>query len=70
MSALVMPANDQMAAIATPRFGLEARPGEIQAARGDPHGVVAVRIRAPGADQPPGPAEGAAQRLSTLYDYR
>jgi uncharacterized protein (DUF1800 family) len=65
-----MPANDQMAAIATTRFGLGARPGEIQAARGDPRGFVAGQIRAQGADQPPGPAESAAQRLSTLYDYQ
>ena len=62
-------AKDQMAAIATTRFGLGARPGEIQAALGDPKGFLADQIRGRGADQPLGGEETASQRLGKMTDY-
>jgi uncharacterized protein (DUF1800 family) len=59
-----------MAAIATTRFGLGARPGEIAAARSDPRGFLTAQIRPQGADQPQAGAEGSAQRLSDFRDYQ
>jgi uncharacterized protein (DUF1800 family) len=48
---LALPNNtDLMAAIAATRFGLGARPGEIDAARADPQGFLKAQIRAEGAD--------------------
>ncbi|SFJ75840.1 DUF1800 family protein [Caulobacter sp. UNC279MFTsu5.1] len=64
-----LPSNDMMAAIAATRFGLGARPGEIDAARGDPRGFLAAQIRPEGADQPRG-GEGSAQRLAQVSDYQ
>jgi len=59
-----------MAAIAATRFGLGARPGEIDAARGDPRGFLIGQIRRSGADQPPGGAVSSIQRLSEFRDYQ
>jgi uncharacterized protein (DUF1800 family) len=64
-----LPSNDMMAAIAATRFGLGARPGEIDAARGDPRGFLTAQIRTEGADQPQG-GEGSAQRLAEVNDYQ
>jgi len=44
------------AAIAVTRFGLGARPGEIEEAARDPHGWLKAQIRREGADQPVGVA--------------
>lgn len=44
--------NGQAAAIAVTRFGLGARPGEIEAASRDPRGWLLAQIRREGADQP------------------
>lgn len=65
-----LPPTDMMAAIATTRFGLGARPGEIAAARSDPRGFLTAQIRPQGADQPQAGAEGSAQRLSDFRDYQ
>ena len=45
---------DLNAAIAVTRFGLGARPAEIEAARADPQGFLKAQIRPEGADQPEG----------------
>lgn len=47
--------RDLKAAIAATRFGLGARPGEIEAARSDPQAWLKRQIRREGADQPQGP---------------
>jgi uncharacterized protein (DUF1800 family) len=65
-----LPSNDMMAAIAATRFGLGARPGEIDAARGDPRGFLTGQIRPEGADQPQGDGETSAQRLAEVSDYQ
>ncbi|MFO1012467.1 MAG: DUF1800 family protein [Caulobacteraceae bacterium] len=44
--------RDLKAAIATNRFGLGARPGEIDAAKSDPEGYLLAQIQTGGADQP------------------
>lgn len=62
--------RDLAAAIATTRFGLGARPGEIARARADPRGWLTAQIRAAGAEQPPGPTAGSAERLNELMTYR
>ena len=64
-----LPSNDVMAALAATRFGLGARPGEIDAAKSDPRGFLTAQIRPEGADQPPG-GEGSAQRLAEVSDYQ
>jgi uncharacterized protein (DUF1800 family) len=64
-----LPSNDMMAAIAATRFGLGARPGEIDAARNDPRGFLTAQIRPEGADQPQG-GEGSAQRLAEVSAYQ
>ena len=64
-----LPSNEMMAAIAATRFGLGARPGEIDAARDDPRGFLAAQIRPEGADQPRG-GEDSAQRLAEVSDYQ
>jgi len=64
-----LPSKDMMAAIAATRFGLGARPGEIDAARNDPRGFLTDQIRPEGADQPRG-GEGSAQRLAEVSAYQ
>lgn len=44
--------RDLDAAIAATRFGLGARPGEIETARSDPRGWLQAQVRREGADQP------------------
>ena len=70
MHGVSLPSNDMMAAIAATRFGLGARPGEIDAARSDPRGFLTAQIRPEGADQPQGDGQTSAQRLAALVDYR
>ena len=62
--------QDMMAAIAVTRFGLGAKPGELAQARQDPQGFLKSQIRRSGADQPPEPAAGVAQRMAEFRDYR
>ncbi len=59
-----------MAAIAATRFGLGARPGEIEAASSDPKGFLKSQIRRAGADQPSGDLPDGARRLSEFRDYQ
>lgn len=67
---LSLPSKDMMAAIAVTRFGLGARPGEIDAAKADPQGFLTVQIRREGADIPLDGGETAAQRFEQMRDYQ
>ena len=60
------------AAIAVTRFGLGARPGEIEDARSDPRGWLEAQIRRDGADQPRGaaPFPSTGEGLGELQQYR
>lgn len=62
--------QDMRAAIAVTRFGLGARPGEIDQARRDPEGFLKAQIRRTGADQPAGEAPTTAQRMAEFRDYQ
>ncbi|WP_246263525.1 DUF1800 domain-containing protein [Caulobacter soli] len=64
-----LPSNDMMAAIAATRFGLGARPDEIDAARSDPRGFLTAQIRPEGADQPQG-VESSAERLAQAREFQ
>ena len=61
---------DQMAAIAATRFGLGARPGEIEYGRRDPKAYLKAQIRKEGADQPGGELPDAAERLNTYRQFQ
>ncbi len=61
---------EMMASIAVTRFGLGAKPGEIQAATREPRGYLKAQIRTSGADQPAGPAMTSAERLNAFREYR
>ena len=60
------------AAIAVTRFGLGARPGEIEDARSDPRAWLEAQIRRGGADQPQGaaPFPSTGEGLAELQQYR
>lgn len=58
------------ASIAVTRFGLGARPGEIDRARANPRDFLLAQIRAAGASQPQPGAPNSAQRLTELRDYQ
>jgi uncharacterized protein (DUF1800 family) len=58
------------AAIAVTRFGLGAKPGELDEARKDPQGFLKSQIRRGGADQPAGPSVSSAQRMAEFRDYQ
>ena len=58
------------ASIAATRFGLGARPGEIDAARADPKGYLRAQIRLSGADQPPGSFQSGAAHFVAVRDYQ
>lgn len=62
------------AAIAVTRFGLGARPGEIEAASRDARGWLLAQIRPEGADQPVAESGGALPssrtQFAALADYR
>lgn len=62
--------DDLQAAIAATRFGLGARPGEIQQASADAKAWLAAQIRPDGADQPQGKLPSSRQALASLFDYR
>jgi uncharacterized protein (DUF1800 family) len=62
--------KDLMGAIAATRLGLGARPGEIEAARGDPEGWLIAQIRPAGAD-PINPAMAtSSQRFDQYREFR
>jgi uncharacterized protein (DUF1800 family) len=67
---LALPDKTMMAAIAVTRFGLGARPGELDAARSDPQGFLKSQIRKEGADQPPGPLPSSSERLADFREYQ
>ncbi|HEX7761353.1 MAG TPA: DUF1800 family protein [Caulobacteraceae bacterium] len=61
--------RNMQAAIAATRFGLGARPGQIEACKGDPEGWLTGQIRPAGADQPQTNPATAAQRVAEFRDY-
>lgn len=63
---LSLPSKEMMAAIAATRFGLGARPGEIEASKPAPQSFLIAQIRRDGADIPQAGGETAAQRLAQL----
>lgn len=65
-----LPSKDMMAAIAVTRFGLGARPGEIEAAKADPRGFLTAQIRRDGADIPKDGGESASVRFEQMRDYQ
>lgn len=65
-----LPSKDMMAALAVTRFGLGARPGDIDAARRDPRGSLVAQIDGRGADQPQPGADTAAQRFIAMRAYQ
>ena len=62
--------NDLAAAIAVTRFGLGARPGEIDAAKADPRGFLKAQIRPEGADQPEGMLAPSGENLAVFDRLR
>lgn len=58
------------AAIATNRFGLGARPGEIDEARSDPEGYLLAQIQAGGADQPQYNPMPSWDRINQFRDFQ
>lgn len=62
--------NDLQTAIAVTRFGLGARPGELDAASRDPKGWLRDQIRPAGADQPQAGADSAAKRIQGFRVYQ
>jgi uncharacterized protein (DUF1800 family) len=67
---LSLPSKDMMAAIAVTRFGLGARPGEIEAAKADPKGFLVAQIRREGADLPRDGGETSADRFRQMRDFQ
>ncbi len=67
---LSLPSKDMMAAIAATRFGLGARPGEIEAAKADPQGFLNAQIRRDGADLPQDDGETSADRFEQMREYQ
>lgn len=61
--------SDVNAAIALTRFGLGARPGEIQRLN-DPRGWLEGQIRSSGAANPSGPSENSVERMQAFLDYQ
>ncbi|MGH7017029.1 MAG: DUF1800 domain-containing protein, partial [Caulobacteraceae bacterium] len=58
------------AAIAVTRFGLGAKPGEIDQATGDPETFLIDQIRREGADQPSDPPPSSAERFGELRQFQ
>jgi uncharacterized protein (DUF1800 family) len=61
--------SDVNAAIALTRFGLGARPGEIERL-GDPRGWLMAQIRPSGAANPQGQFENSTDRMQAFLDYQ
>ena len=62
--------NELKAAIAVTRFGLGARPGELDNARRDPAGFLKAQIRREGADQLEGASPSTGERMGAFRDYQ
>ena len=62
--------NNLNAAIAATRFGLGARAGEIDAARGDPRGFLLAQIRDSGADPTRQTPATSAQRMAAYFAFK
>jgi uncharacterized protein (DUF1800 family) len=62
--------TDLAAAIAVTRFGLGARPGEIDTARTDPKGFLKAQIRPEGADQPDGRLAPSFENIAVFQGLR
>jgi uncharacterized protein (DUF1800 family) len=62
--------TDIAAAIAVTRFGLGARPGEIEAAAADPKGFLKAQIRPEGADQPEGRLAPSSENIAVFQGLR
>ena len=58
------------AAIATNRFGLGARAGDLARAAPDPKGYLKAQIRRSGADQPQGPLASSLEMLQRLSEVK
>ena len=67
---LSLPSKDMMAALAVTRFGLGARPGEIETAAHDPQGFLIDQIRRDRADLPQDGGETSVQRLAQMRDFQ
>jgi uncharacterized protein (DUF1800 family) len=67
---LALPSKDLMASIAATRFGLGARPGEIEAARSDPQGWLNAQIVGRGADLGVATFDLSAERIAELRNFR
>jgi uncharacterized protein (DUF1800 family) len=62
--------NEVNAAIAATRFGLGARPGEIEAAAADPRAFLKAQIRPEGADQPEGNLSPTPENIAVFQGLR
>jgi uncharacterized protein (DUF1800 family) len=62
--------TDVEAAIAVTRFGLGARPGEIDSARTDPKAFLRAQIRPDGADQPQGRLAPSSENIAVFQGLR
>jgi uncharacterized protein (DUF1800 family) len=65
---VALPSKDLQAAIAVNRFGLGARPGDLDAARGDPRSYLLAQIGG-SALIPTGVDESSAQRVTEYRDF-
>jgi uncharacterized protein (DUF1800 family) len=59
-----------MAAIAVTRFGLGARPGEIDSAKGDPRAFLKAQIRPDGDEQPTGDLKSTSDNFEVYQGLR
>jgi uncharacterized protein (DUF1800 family) len=64
------PSAREDAAIALTRFGMGARPGEIDAVASDPRGWLAGQIRPGGAPRPQGELPSSAERVEAFVGYQ
>jgi uncharacterized protein (DUF1800 family) len=62
--------RDMDAAIAVTRFGLGARPGELDEVRRDPQGWLKAQVRREGADQPTSSGARTQDRIAEFRDYQ
>jgi len=58
------------AAIALTRFGLGARPGEIERVSADPQAWLQAQVRSAGAPRPEGPFASSEERMQDFLGYR
>jgi uncharacterized protein (DUF1800 family) len=62
--------RDLTAAIAVTRFGLGAKPGQLDAVKADPQGWLTGQISRTGADQPQASEEPSNQRLTEFREFQ